>query len=599
MTAPRRDRGAVLPIVALVLPVLILMTAFAVDLGRQRSLRRDMQAGADVIALDLTRIIPVAQTQPTAAETLTALNASLVRNGMSTVTAFANEETDGVKVQWGTWTPPTSGDQCPRTIVTAPPDCFAAGTLPVNAVRVTLSDELDYFFQPGTGRATRSAIAALGDEPSAEFLMGSTLVSVNPASNTIIGQVLNSVVPGADLIGYQGLANAQVTLGDLALALGAGSVDELMGMTVTYEELVIASADALEAQGGSAAGVTALDQLVGLGIQDFDVQMGDLLGASNMSTDAGLDSRVSIPQLLLAGVGIADGTHTITIPPSVLNIAGLGAVTLQLNVIEGAIRVGTFDGASGTTKQVSLGVEIDLGISGDKSQRLCDLPSGERSILGALLGGVFQLLNCLLAPLTSALLDVDLTGGIDLDITASALTGTQDIKCDVPQLDVTYAGNPATVTVTNAAVAANVTFGGKPVNLLAVTVPPSTPLQTAPVGGSASFVPTDAGPRHVAFAQKFPNGSLGGPTARVGSPNLGMSNVLQLNGLNVTVVNANLPAIGLIAKNLVQPMLNNIVNQVDQIVVSEVSRLLGLNLGGGDITPQWMECDENSVRLVG
>jgi hypothetical protein len=85
----------------------------------------------------------------------------------------------------------------------------------------------------------------------------------------------------------------------------------------------------------------------------------------------------------------------------------------------------------------------------------------------------------------------------------------------------------------------------------------------------------------------------------VGSPNLGMSNVLQLNGLDVKVVNTSLPALGLIAKNLVQPMLNNIVNQVDQIVVTEVSRLLGLNLGGGDITPQWMECDENSVRLVG
>jgi uncharacterized membrane protein len=599
MSAARRDRGAVLPIVALVLPVLILMTAFAVDLGRQRSLRRDMQAGADVIALDLTRIIPVAQTQPTAAETLTALNASLTRNGMSTVTAFANEETDGVKVQWGTWTPPTSGDQCPRTIVTAPPDCFAAGTLPVNAVRVTLSDELDYFFQPGTGRATRSAIAALGDEPSAEFLMGSTLVSMNPASNAILGQVLNSVAPNASLIGYQGLANAQVTLGDLALALGAGSVDELMGMTVTYEDLVVASADALQAQGGSAAGVTALDQLVGLGIQDVDVQMGDLLGAGNMSTDAGLDSRVSIPQLLLAGVGIADGTHTITIPGTSLSIPGLASVTLQLNLIEGAIRVGTFDGASGTTKQVDLGVRIDLGVSGDKSQRVCQLPSNERTILGQLLGPIFQLVNCLLAPLTERVLDVDLAGSIDLALTASALTGTQDIKCDVPQLDVAYGSNPATVRVTNASIAANVTFGGNPLTLLGVTVPPSTPLQTTTTPGTVSFVPTDAGPRHLAFAQKLANGTLAGPTARVGSPNLGLSNLLQLNGLDVKVVNTNLPAIGAIAENLVQPTLNAIVAQVDQIVVSEVSRLLGLNLGGGDITPQWMECDENSVRLVG
>ena len=41
-----------------------------------------------------------------------------------------------------------------------PPSCFTTGTGPYDAVRVTLHDEIDYFFQPGTGGATRSAIAA-------------------------------------------------------------------------------------------------------------------------------------------------------------------------------------------------------------------------------------------------------------------------------------------------------------------------------------------------------------------------------------------------------------------------------------------------------
>ena len=50
------DRGATLPILAVTLPVLILMTAFAVDLGRQRMDRRTMQARADVVSLDLLRL---------------------------------------------------------------------------------------------------------------------------------------------------------------------------------------------------------------------------------------------------------------------------------------------------------------------------------------------------------------------------------------------------------------------------------------------------------------------------------------------------------------------------------------------------------------
>src|SRR5690606_16115270 len=105
-------------------------------------------------------------------------------------------------------------------------------------VRVTLHGEIDYFFQPGTGGATRAAVAALGDEPTAEFILGSTLVSITPPSSWIIGRILQTIIPGADLVGYGGLANARVTLGDLATALGIGSAEELLTATVSYEDLV-------------------------------------------------------------------------------------------------------------------------------------------------------------------------------------------------------------------------------------------------------------------------------------------------------------------------------------------------------------------------
>ncbi|MGV3758910.1 MAG: hypothetical protein ACO1PW_05115 [Actinomycetota bacterium] len=586
----RRDRGAVIPLIALALPVLILMTSFAVDLGRQRALRRDLQADADVIALDLTRILPVpaASTPPSSAETLTALNASLTRNGLPTVTSYADESVSGVKVEWGTGTPPPGTDQFPRTIVTAPPSCFTAGTAPYDAVRVTLHDEIDYFFQPGPGGATRSAIAALGDEPTAEFVLGSTLVNITPPSSWIIGRILQTIIPGADLIGYGGLANARVTLGDLATALGIGTADELLTTTVSYEQLVVAAADALQASGGDAAAIAVLDQLVALGIQDVQVGLGEVLGLGNVGTDAGFDGWVSIPHLLLAGVGIADGTHTITIPDTVLNVAGLASVTLELTAIDPPIRVGTAQGASGSTDQVALGVTIELDVSGDKSQRLCELPSGERTILGALLGGVFQLLNCLLAPLTQAALDVQLDGSIDLDMILSEVNASQQIDCAAPGITVDYDSDPIEITATPA-VSANVTFDGAPLTLLGVSAPASA-ISAAGPSGTTTFTATDAGPRHVAFNPT---------TTRVGSPNLGLANLLAVNGLQVTVVNANLPVLGGIARNLVAPLVNNILTEVDQLVITEVSRLLGLNLGGADITPQWMECEENTVSLVG
>src|SRR2546423_10800643 len=54
----RRDEsGAVLPIVALSLAVLMVMTAFSVDIGRQMMRRRESQAVADVVALDMARML--------------------------------------------------------------------------------------------------------------------------------------------------------------------------------------------------------------------------------------------------------------------------------------------------------------------------------------------------------------------------------------------------------------------------------------------------------------------------------------------------------------------------------------------------------------
>src|SRR3546814_11727371 len=81
------------------MPVLILMTSFAVDLGRQRALRRDLQAAADVVSLDLVRIISDPDAAPDPALTRTTLNGSLTRNGLQTVEGPAGG--DGAAVEGG------------------------------------------------------------------------------------------------------------------------------------------------------------------------------------------------------------------------------------------------------------------------------------------------------------------------------------------------------------------------------------------------------------------------------------------------------------------------------------------------------------------
>lgn len=577
MIRTQRDRGAVIPIVALVLPVLILMTAFALDLGRQRSSRRTMQARADIVALDLVRladgrsedeIVLGNGVQPSAAAAL--------------VDSANRNEVDPLQltVEWGTWSQtsgfiPTLGSGIP------------------NAVEVTAVETTDYFFRPGTGDVERRAIAIAGEEGTAEFLLGSTLVSMTPSNQHVIGQMLSQIIPGADLVGYGGLANTQVSLADLAVALGAGSTEQMLDSTVTYGELMVATASAMQAN-GDAAGAAVLNDLVALGVADGSVQMGDVLGASTSEPGTGFAGSVGVPQLLTAMALVADGNHFITIPGSSLNAAGLASVTLDLRGIEPAKRIGILDGAQGTTNQVELGVAIEIDIDADRMQRLCELPSDERTLLGALLGGTFQLLNCLLAPLTEALLEVRIDGDIDLDMVLGAAQARQDIECANDQLSIAYLTESATLAVASA-LQVSVTFGGSPLDLLGIGAQSSS-VPAGGASGTAVFDVLDPGPLHQSFDTGHPPG---GNMARAGSPTLGLANILQANNVQVVVANAQLPVLGGIARNLVQPMLNSILAEVDQIVVAEVSRLLGLNLGGADITPQWMRCDDAPVRLVG
>ena len=68
-TALRRARdehGAVVPIVAILVGLLITVSAFTVDLGQQRVARTDMQSLSDLVALDTSRLLG-GQTTPEAA----------------------------------------------------------------------------------------------------------------------------------------------------------------------------------------------------------------------------------------------------------------------------------------------------------------------------------------------------------------------------------------------------------------------------------------------------------------------------------------------------------------------------------------------------
>jgi uncharacterized membrane protein len=63
------------------------------------------------------------------------------------------------------------------------------------------------------------------------------------------------------------------------------------------------------------------------------------------------------------------------------------------------------------------------------------------------------------------------------------------------------------------------------------------------------------------------------------------------------VLNVNISGITTVVASIIQPVLNTILGQLDTLVLQPIAQLLGLNLGGSDLTPLWLQCDESAVRL--
>jgi uncharacterized membrane protein len=139
----RGEGGAILPMVAMFMSVLIGASALAVDLGQLRVGRVDMQALADVVALDLAREVDGRQTQVIQADPAWAQARvqSVARNNQTFGTAPT------VTAQLGTFSTAT-GTFTPTT-----------GAVVPTAVRVTASTSVDFAFRSGDGIVARTAVA--------------------------------------------------------------------------------------------------------------------------------------------------------------------------------------------------------------------------------------------------------------------------------------------------------------------------------------------------------------------------------------------------------------------------------------------------------
>jgi len=295
MGRPRAEHGAVTLTVAVCLTVLMAAASFALDLGMARVGVRDIQAVADLVALDQARLIDGRTTSELAADPswTAGLAASVGRNDDT----FPSSP--DVTAMLGTYNADT-GIFAPTSEAQVP-----------TAVRVTSSADVDYLPRPGSLRVSRSAVAM--NQKTACFAVGSYAAQIKSNNSSLltalVGERLN-----VGLVTYQGLLDLDVSLLALAAKLGVGDVEGLEDVeNISVGDFYVAIAQVLR-QDGQTAAASLLEGVLRAIVSGLPaIDLGGLIAANNPD-GAVLDARMNVLDLVAGSAFLADGNNFVHVP---------------------------------------------------------------------------------------------------------------------------------------------------------------------------------------------------------------------------------------------------------------------------------------------
>ena len=558
------EKGAVTMMTALFLVVIVGIAAMAVDLGMQRVSKRDMQALSDLVALDMARQLDgKTKAAPLLASQAwrDALAQSIARNGGTLGDAPA------VTVEVGKLGTPDPATPTVRPFIVA-----ASDEIP-SAVKVRSETAVDFAFYQGRGPAVAAAIAE--SVKSACFQLGSYAArfrSGDPAQISPLLAPMNELVrPQANLdaVSYQGIANAQVTLNEIAADSAVGTTTDLLTSTVTAGNLLQATIGALGRQTPpNSVAISALNQILnGQASLSTPILLTKVLSISP-SDVAALETKFSVLDIITGAILVADGQHAVTVPNLSANIGNLAPVTSSAYIIEKP-RMGCGvpgdPNARATNSQLHIDANLKLqaqsinGITGVTGV----VQTPESTVLLAVNAGAAE--GTLIEPGpvcnlgTAASPDLE-TVSVSTGLTTMSITTTLHFKVSMNVLGV----GSVDVTFDQAATATQPIGAAGDVTLL---IPPNdtTPVSTGSPGPIGNFTIATIGTNVVATTKV-----LGNDVPVVGS-------ALNLVTAALSGVTAQLA----VNSALTGP-LNSLVANVNDLV-TPLTTLLGIRLGGADV----------------
>ncbi|MBZ5733173.1 pilus assembly protein TadG-related protein [Nocardioides sp. TRM66260-LWL] len=552
----RDERGAIIPIVATLLVVLVGSTAFAVDLGRQRVARSDMQALADVVSLDIARLL--------AGQTSAALLGDATFKAAIVSSVSRNTATIGdpptVKVEigqyaGGVFTPSGSVSYTAGGATVGSISITTAEDIP-SATRVTAGTRLAFAFAPGTGAANRSSVAVT--DSSACFQIGTYAAAVRSGSSTLLNPLLSAINSNLNLTaaGYSGLASTAIDLSDLAVALGVGTVDQLATTTVSYRSFYLALAQVLT-KNGQTANVTLLNTLAASVSSTATFAIGSLL-ALGTGSNAAVSASTNLLDLVAGSAFLINGSNLVSLPVST-SLPGLATATAQVKVIQNIMKYCGRIGAQETTATPPGTSQASVTLSSNLAGSTITIPLVGTVSAGSPSGRPVQIaVN--LAPTSATLTSVRcLSGsstaqGLTLAMDNGLLTSSISVPLRV-QGSVSLAGLVGLVSVditTNVTVSTQVSPTS---TTFTITIPPQA-FDTVYSTGTGDL-------------------TLGSTTAKVGT-----AVTATLLGLPITLSTAQLDSI---LNPVISSVVSPLITGVNSALVAPLTNLLGVRVGGADV----------------
>lgn len=378
-----RQRGAVSVMAVMLMATIGMAALVSIDIGYVFYGQRQLQKMADLAAVSgAQQLKRAADLSATSASVLAAVQGTAAQNGYkAAVTTGCNDvatgAADGMRSCLGLWDPGNPGNGDSKRHFNAG---YNPATVAPNAVRVqaTMTLPVLFVFPGSSGRQLRAEAIAAGSPPVASFSLGSGLLDVNTA-NGLLGALLGpNVVVKFSAADWSGLVGTQISLEQLRIAAGVGTIDQLLGLQLSLRDFY---ALVLKAAGRDSLLSTAIGTpatTLGVGGVGAAVSLGQLLDLGVLAPAASSAAEVGLNVASLLGLGaqIARGTSATDLNVGLTLPLEVASVKTTLRVIEPPVlAVGPVRQTGGTPAWATSAVTGQLGVGVLVSAKLLDLPS--------------------------------------------------------------------------------------------------------------------------------------------------------------------------------------------------------------------------------